>query len=149
VKRAQPTFRRFLNRFTDNFGQNFEPTVLIVSANAPPAFRDIAALASFRDLIAISTITHSRALELLRRRGPRVMFGEAFAIYPWMLDRHYEDLLAEALRVAGDDDPVPVPSVRERFARWADASGASGEPSTVRLPGRDGRYVLFAAAAPA
>ena len=59
------------------------------------------------------------------------------------------DLLAEALRIAGDDDPVPVSSVRERFARWADASGASGELSTVRLPGRDGRYVLFAAAAPA
>jgi hypothetical protein len=39
-------FRRFLNRFSDNFGQKFEPAVLLVRASAPPAFLDIAALAS-------------------------------------------------------------------------------------------------------
>jgi len=59
------------------------------------------------------------------------------------------DLLVEALRVEGDDDPTPVPSVRDRFARWADAAGKGRELSSVRLPGRAGCYVLFAAAAPA
>ena len=59
------------------------------------------------------------------------------------------DLLVEALRVEGDDDPAPVPSVRDRFARWADAAGQGRELSTVRMPGRDGCYVLFAATAPA
>lgn len=103
VKRAHPSFRRFLNRFSDNSGEKFEPAVLIVSADAPPAFRDVAALASFRDLIALSTITFSRALELRQRRGHRVMFGEAFAIYPWMLDRHYEEVIGSTPAILGTD----------------------------------------------
>ena len=59
------------------------------------------------------------------------------------------DLLVEALRVEDDDDPAPVPSVRQRFDRWADAAGAGRKLAAVRLPGRAGSYVLFAAAAPA
>ena len=101
IKRAQPMFRRFLNRFSDNFGQKFEPSVLLVHATAPTAFLDISALASFRDLIAIATTTYGRALELSHRRGHRVMFGEAFAIYPWMLDRHYEDVIGSTPAILG------------------------------------------------
>jgi hypothetical protein len=59
------------------------------------------------------------------------------------------DLLVEALRVEDDDEPTPVPSVRDRFRRWADAAGHGGRLKTTRLPGRDGSYVVFAAAAPA
>jgi hypothetical protein len=58
------------------------------------------------------------------------------------------NLLVEALRVADDDDPTPVPSVRERFDRWAGAARAGRRLATVRLPGREGSYVLFASAAP-
>jgi len=59
------------------------------------------------------------------------------------------DLLVEALRVEGDDDPTPVPSVRDRFRRWADAAGQGGRLKATRLPGRGGCFVVFAAAAPA
>lgn len=58
------------------------------------------------------------------------------------------NLLVEALRVEGDDEPTPVASVRERFDHWARGAGAAGRLATVRLPGRDGSYVLFAAPAP-
>ncbi len=58
------------------------------------------------------------------------------------------NLLVEALRVEDDDDPTPVPSVRERFDRWACAARTGRRPATVRLPGREGSYVLFAAAGP-
>jgi hypothetical protein len=34
------------------------------------------------------------------------------------------NLLVEALRVEDDDDPVPVASVRDRFARWVAAAGS-------------------------
>ena len=53
------------------------------------------------------------------------------------------------MRVEDDDDPTPVPSVRDRFRRWADAAGHGGRLKTTRLPGRGGWYVLFASAAPA
>ena len=101
LKRAHPTLRRFLNRFADNFGQKFEPTVLILNTAAPPIFRDVTALASFRDLVALSAVTHGRALELRHPRGHRVLFGEAFAIYPWMLDRHYEDVIGSTPAILG------------------------------------------------
>ncbi len=59
------------------------------------------------------------------------------------------DLLVEALRVEDDDDPRPVASVRDRFLRWTAAAGGRAALKTTRLPGRDGTYVIFAAAAPA
>lgn len=74
---------------------------MLVNAEAPPAFLDISALASFRDLVAIATTSYGRGLELRQRRGHRVMFGEAFAIYPWMLDRHYEDVIGSTPAILG------------------------------------------------
>jgi hypothetical protein len=59
------------------------------------------------------------------------------------------DLLVEALRVEDDDDPKPVVSVGARFRRWVDAAGGCAALKTTRLPGREGPYVVFAAAAPA
>jgi hypothetical protein len=59
------------------------------------------------------------------------------------------DLLVEALRVEDDDHPEPAATVRERFRRWANAAGGGRALATTRLPGRDGAYVVFAAAAPA
>lgn len=101
LKRAHPSFKRFLNCFADNFGEKFEPSVLILNTAAPPIFRDVTALASFRDLFALSAITHGRTLELLHSHGHRVLFGEAFAIYPWMLDRHYKDVIGSTPAILG------------------------------------------------
>jgi hypothetical protein len=53
------------------------------------------------------------------------------------------------LRVEDDDHPEPIATVRERFRRWADTAGGGRALATTRLPGRDGAYVVFAAAAPA
>ena len=101
LKHAYPTFKQFLNRFSDNFAEKFEPAVLLLDAAAPTSFRDVAALGSFRDIIALSAITHGRALELRYPRGHRVLFGEAFAIYPWMLDRHYKDVIGSTPAILG------------------------------------------------
>ncbi|CTQ56839.1 hypothetical protein LP7551_05403 [Roseibium album] len=101
LKRAYPTFRRFLNRFADNFGEKFEPSILLLNTSAPPIYRDVGTLASFRDLVALSAVTRGRALELRYPRGMRVLFGDAFAIYPWMLDRNYEDIIGNTPAILG------------------------------------------------
>ena len=51
--------------------------------------------------------------------------------------------------VEDDEDPVPVASVRERFGRCVAAAGSGLALATTRLPGREGSYVVFAAAGPA
>jgi len=76
-------------------------------------------------------VRHSRI-----RLPPRAFDGEAWGA----------DLLVEALRVEDDDDPTPVPSLRDRFRRWADAARHGGRLKATRLPGRDGSFVVFAAA---
>lgn len=101
LKRAHPMFRRFLNRFADNFGAKFEPGILLLHTAAPSIYRDIGTLASFRDLIALSAVIRGRALELRYPRGLRVLFGDAFAIYPWMLDRLYEDMIGSTPAILG------------------------------------------------
>jgi len=99
LKRTHPNFRDYLNRFEDNFGQEFEPTVLVLNLAAPPVFSEISALASFRDLIALASVIHGRTAELRHPRGHRVLFSEAFAIYPWMLDQDYEGLVGRTLAI--------------------------------------------------
>ncbi len=101
LKQEHPSFEDFMNRFSDNFGDSFEPSVLILNSEAPPAFRDVTALASFRDLIALSIVTHSRAMALRHPGGNRPLYGDAFAIYPWMLDRDYEDMIGNTPAILG------------------------------------------------
>jgi hypothetical protein len=76
LKAAHPMFRRFLNRFADNFGAKFEPSVLLLDGATPPVFREVGTLAAFRDLIAIATVCRGRALDLRYPRGHRILFGE-------------------------------------------------------------------------
>jgi hypothetical protein len=45
------------------------------------------------------------------------------------------DLLVEGLRVEGEDDPVPVPSVRDRYDRWADSAATLGGYRRRGCPG--------------
>lgn len=75
LKRAQPMFSKFLGRFADNFGEKFEPAVLLLRADTPPSFLKIEVLARFRDLIAISVVAYNRALELRHPRGFRARKG--------------------------------------------------------------------------
>ncbi|MER2268179.1 hypothetical protein [Methylobacterium oxalidis] len=104
LTRAQPTLRAFLRRFTDNFGERIAPAVLLLRADAPPAFSEIGAIASFRDAVAISAISAACAQELLHPRGHRVLFGDSFGFYPWMVDRHDEHLIGSTPALLGIHD---------------------------------------------
>lgn len=94
IRRTHPNFHRFLGRFTDAFGVKLRPAVLIQRSDAPDWTRNIDAIASLRDAVAISTVPYSRALEINYARGHRITFANAFWLYPWMLDRDNEHLIA-------------------------------------------------------
>lgn len=89
-----PKLASFLDRFGDAFGQDVLPAVMLVRTDAPETVFTVEALASFRDAVALSVITRTRALEILHPRGHRIRFSNAFWFYPWMLDKNYEHLIA-------------------------------------------------------
>jgi hypothetical protein len=59
------------------------------------------------------------------------------------------DVMIDALRVGGPDDPAPVLAVRPRLDRWGRAGGGGRLRAAVRPPGRPDWYVLGAISAPA
>ncbi|RAZ78439.1 hypothetical protein [Mesorhizobium atlanticum] len=100
--RRQPRLRKFLHRFTDAFGQKIEPAVLMIREDAPMRYRGTAPVAGFRDAVAISTLTGGRATMISHNAGMRrPIWAESFAIYPWMLDRLGEDLIANTPSMMG------------------------------------------------
>jgi hypothetical protein len=94
LRRAHRNFSSFLSRFRDAFGQRLQPGVLIVRADVPGSVLKVDAIASFRDAIALSTVGYNRALEIVHPHGHRICFSNSFWLYPWMLDRHNENLIA-------------------------------------------------------
>jgi hypothetical protein len=79
--RVHPASRRFLGRFSDNFGTKFEPAVLLVHSSAPPAFRGVSAWRASaissrcrpprdrRPASFSNASTRSRATDIIREPG--------------------------------------------------------------------------------
>ena len=110
VCEAHPPFRQFLEKFSDVFGEPRRPAVLIVRPDAGERVRHVDALAGFRDALAASVVPYSHARFLTRRDGGGFPHSNAFAFYPWMLDRAYRYL---SMRVPGvHADGAPVESFR-------------------------------------
>jgi hypothetical protein len=94
LKRLHPPFRSFLHKFNDAFGVKLRPSVLIVRGDAPRSIYDVEAIANFRDLIALSVTLYNRAIELKHPHGHRIVWGNTFSFYPWMLDKDFECMVA-------------------------------------------------------
>lgn len=125
IKGAHPVFRTFLGRFADAFRVPVHPAVLLVHTKAPPVFLSNGSLASLRDAIAISTVSYGRALEIIYPRGHQIGFADAFAFYPWMVDRQFEGLVAitQAMRAIHEVERFrgqPAPGVPEADLREGD-----------------------------
>lgn len=101
---AHPRFGSFLSRFTDEFGQGVEPAVILLASDAPHGFHMTEAIAGFRDVVAISITPLSWANQLAAPHQFRTYYSDAFAFYPWMMDRHFEHLLAQTPAMMGVHD---------------------------------------------
>jgi hypothetical protein len=93
---THPTFREFTSRFTDPFGRPQRPSVLLLDDQGPEIYRHGRAVSGFRDLLAMSAIPYKRALAILSPRTTlEPFFANCYDFYPWMLDRHYEYVMAQ------------------------------------------------------
>jgi len=97
-----PRIGKFLDRFADAFGDPVDPSVLIIRQEATEAYRNTSAIAGFRDLLAVATIPNARALQITHGGGMGApVWGETFSIYPWMVDRHGNDLIGQTPAMFG------------------------------------------------
>lgn len=86
--------RNFLRRFTDAFGVERRPTVLLVRSDASPHITTADALVSFRDVLSVSVVPRSRARSIRNDNSLGIYYSKAFEFYPWVLGKDYKDLIA-------------------------------------------------------
>ena len=98
LARAHHNFHDFLNRFTTEFGQPVTPSVLICRDDTPVTYRSVDAVAAFRDAIAMAIIPQSWAKVLRYGSTMGIKYSDYFAVYPWMLDKNFEHLIASPPR---------------------------------------------------
>lgn len=101
LSKAQPTFRSFLRRFSTEFRERLEPSVFLRRSDAPSGFCTGEAVAGLRDVVALSSLPYGRALALAQDRSTDVFYADAFNIYPWMVDKHYEHLICNTSAMLG------------------------------------------------
>ncbi|MGQ3300109.1 hypothetical protein [Reyranella sp.] len=87
--------KRFLAKFCDEFKIKHPPSMVLLKEGSPETYRQGRAVASLRDLLAMSTIPYKRAQLLAQeiRGGGGPFFADSFDFYPWMLDRNYERIV--------------------------------------------------------
>ena len=95
LKREHGNFQTFMSRFQDTRGSRIAPTLIICRTDVPELFRKLDVAASFRDLLVASTVPLARSRTIID--GPnlhRVNYSSFFWVYPWMLDKHNENITA-------------------------------------------------------
>jgi hypothetical protein len=103
MREAIPLFSDLLSRFSDAFGVPLKPFVFILRKDAELNLSAEAPL-SFRDLVTISVIPHSRSLNTVYKTTNRVVYVDSFGIYPWMLSKDNDALIASTPAFRGFED---------------------------------------------
>lgn len=111
-----PNFRTFMSRFRNSHGEPIEPALIIQQRNAPEGLATADAIASFRDVAVASTVPRAIALHTVKGRSlGLVPYSNFFWIYPWMIDRNYEHMIAltPAIRALHDVEALYAHSSTE------------------------------------
>lgn len=94
LRAHRPNFDLFLGQFRSAHGNNVDPAVMLLHAEAPDTRRTEEAMVGLRNCLAIATVTHQTAIEMLHPHGHRILFSDPFDFYPWSLDRDYERMIS-------------------------------------------------------
>jgi hypothetical protein len=96
-----PRFGAFLSKFKDQFGEQINPSILFVRTDAGATYFTPTAISAFRDLSVACIVPLARARRLNYVRPQPLAFSNAFAFYPWMLDREYNELVTVTPAIIG------------------------------------------------
>lgn len=119
IRQASPHFDGFVSRFKDEFGHRRQVSVLLRDGSRHPGFT-AAAIAGFRDAVALSVVLFNRAKNLTSPQLPVCLWTDYFDLYPWRVaDDHQYAICGspvlrgfhETTRIDGVVTPgVPQPS---------------------------------------
>ena len=93
LRADHPRFATFLSRFRGQFTEQIWPSLILLSAGAPNSCRTAEAVTGLRDVIAMSVVPRARARRLRYGQANGLAYSTAFQLYPWMLDRQYEEMI--------------------------------------------------------
>ena len=86
-----PRLAVFLSKFSDQFGEDAPPSVLLIHSDAPPSYCTAEAVTAFRDILSLSVVPYARATRFPTASG--LTYTNTFQFYPWMIDNRYEDMI--------------------------------------------------------
>lgn len=132
------TLKRFLAKFGDEFKNKHVPSMVLLKEGSPETYRQGRAVASFRDLLAMSVIPYKRAqlLSSSMRGSTGPFFSDSFDFHPWMPGRDFKKLVLSSpalrainglTRFAGQSSPgipwtqltwLDEPLLQALIARW-------------------------------
>lgn len=84
-----------MNRFKDTFRKRIEPALILRREDVPERLLSGEAAISFRDLLVASMVPYAQSRNLMYDNARnRVSYSTFFWVYPWMIDRNYEHIIA-------------------------------------------------------
>jgi hypothetical protein len=104
MREEYPNFATFMSNFRTEFGDLVEPAIIIVKADAPPSYRTVEAVAGFRDTAAITAVSRAWALAIRYGTTRSTLYANWFSIYPWMLDKNFDDVITRTMAVLAIHD---------------------------------------------
>lgn len=111
IRNRSEEFCQFIDSFKDQFGRTSKPSLLFIKTDNKP---DIESLVSFRNILAISSISKAWANVLsYGSQFERLKYSDYFDFYPYLLTNDYKELIAQ------------TPSVTS----WEGVKDFSGQPS--------------------
>ena len=97
-----PNFRIYMGRFSDSHGNAIEPALIIQREETPTEFSSSDALGSFRDIAVAAAVPKANALEIVNEYSLGLVgYSNFFSVYPWMVDRDYQFIVALTPAIGG------------------------------------------------
>jgi hypothetical protein len=93
IRRQHKEFDGLVSKFTDEFGVQLAPAILMIRAGSGPEVLNIEAVAGFRDAIALAFVCKSRALRMIYRHARPLQFSSWFDFYPWITSVPYSAII--------------------------------------------------------
>jgi hypothetical protein len=103
INSRHPTFRPFLNRFTDTFRRKIIPSVLLMRDDAPAWLKNMEAVGGFRDILSICAVVYNRTAVLIHHLSRNYQYSNSFEFYAYTLTTDYLRLVTSNPALSGMD----------------------------------------------